>query len=395
MYFIHFKTFKELMSFIFHSNFDSFSQREPKVQKMDSFYTGLLEWDFIKIINTCLNIFLIFVGPCLLYSVIWYERFSADLIYRTLINQLLSHLCFIEIASCLLTRIAYFANYCFGPWSYAICDVNIFFGHYTFTVMVNQITIRQLIKYLYIFNWRNIVGLNDDFFACFITIVNLYFSFFFVFVSYFLGFHNEEPDYHICTGRTPAENVMLTMKQIRHPNPFNMTTSTEWIKDGYGTDPLEFYSKYCCLTLLLLVVQTWFYPYVKQASKCCAKVCRSLRKKTSSEETDSAIQQLPSFHNEKFEETKSNILGTSQTVLMLVLAIVAVAPISIGKALIKKNINDINSGKGRALMYLGKISMPTFTFLLFPLLMLAFNHKVRKSLWRELKETGTGKWICC
>ena len=362
-----------------------------------NFYTGLLEWDTIKIVNVCLNILLIFVGPCLLYSVIWYERFSADLIYRTLINQLLSHLCFIEMATCILSRFSYFANYCFGPWPYTVCDVSIFYGRLTFILMVNQITIRQLIKYLYIYNWRNIVGLNDDFFACFITILNIFLSFVFVFVSYFLGFNNEEPDYHICTGKTPAENVLMTMKQIRHPNPFNVTTSSEWMKDGYGTDPVEIYSKYCCLTLLLLVVQTWFYPYVKQTSKSCKKLYKIFQNQTDLEEIDldDKIQHSGSFHNEKFEETKSNILGTSQTVLMLALAVVAVAPISIGKTLIKKNIEEINFGKGRTLMYLGKISMPTFTFLLFPLLMLAFNRKVRKSLWRELKETGAGKWICC
>jgi hypothetical protein len=38
-----------------------------------------------------------------------------------------------------------------------------------------------------------------------------------------------------------------------------------------------------------------------------------------------------SASNEKFDETKSNILGTSNTVLVIVLAFAAVAPISVAK----------------------------------------------------------------
>jgi len=63
------------MSFIFHSNFDSFSQREPKVQKMDSFYTGLLEWDFIKIINVTIGRVL-FSDPIAFVDVIFRRTYS-------------------------------------------------------------------------------------------------------------------------------------------------------------------------------------------------------------------------------------------------------------------------------------------------------------------------------
>ena len=157
------------------------------------FYHGLQEWDSIKVLTLVLNVIIILVGPLLLYSVIWYERFSADLIYRTLINQLLSHLCRMEIAICLSTRITYFVTYCLSPLPMPICDLNIFIGRVTFIIMITQITIRQLIKYLYIFNWRALVSLNDDFFAVFITTVNVVFCFVFAFVAYFLGFQNEEP----------------------------------------------------------------------------------------------------------------------------------------------------------------------------------------------------------
>ena len=158
-----------------------------------NFYRGLLEWDCIKVINLTLNVVITLVGPVLLYSVVWYERFSADLLYRTLINQLLSHLCRMEIVICLSTRITYFVNYCFSPLPLPVCDATMFIGRVTFIIMITQMTIRQFIKYLYIFNWKSIASLNDNFSAAFITAVNVGFCFVFAFVAYFLGFHNEEP----------------------------------------------------------------------------------------------------------------------------------------------------------------------------------------------------------
>ena len=179
------------------------------------------------------------------------------------------------------------------------------------------------------------------------------------------------------------------MSRIGYPNPINITTDNEWLKEGYGTDPLESYTKFACIALMFLVSQTWFYSYIKLAPKFCRKalkrICRS--------EPLPCTTSEPKI-NDKFEETKSNILGTSQTVLMIVLAIIAILPVTRAKVLMKKNIADINHCYLRNLCYLAKISMPTFTFLIFPLLMLTFNHRVRKSLIKELKETSLGKKLC-
>ena len=63
----------------------------------DVTYAGLLQWDSLKVASIVVNVVIMFIGPSLLYAVIWYERYSADLMYRTLINQLLSHMCYIEV----------------------------------------------------------------------------------------------------------------------------------------------------------------------------------------------------------------------------------------------------------------------------------------------------------
>jgi len=355
------------------------------LNETENFYSGLLQLDFLKCINLVLNIVVIFIGPSLLYSVIWYERFGADLMYRTLLNQLLSHLCYMVLFTCILTRINYFGIFFFGPVTGIYCDVSIYFGRLSFVVTLTQITMRQILKYLYIFKWKSIVGLNDNFFAMFVTMLNLFLSSAFVFVTYFLGFHNEELDYHICTGRRPLDNVMMTLREMKYPYPLNLTNSSDWMRDVYGKDPVEVFSKYVCLTLVLLVSQTWFYSYCNHISKlwefiCCIFKCNN----------GSNIYPAPAGQNEKFEETKSNILGTSQTVIMIVFGIIAMIPVSVGRIRGQQKIEDINSGNLRALIYLGKISMPTFYFLIFPLLMLAFNLRVRKYLLKELKESKIG-----
>ncbi len=357
--------------------------------EIENFYSGLLQWDMLKCTNVVLNIILLFIGPSLLYSVIWYERFGADLMYRTLLNRLLSHLCYMVLFTCILTRSNFFGFFCFGPVAGIYCDVSIYFGRLSFVVTLTQITMRQILKYLYIFKWKSIVGLDDNFFAMFVTMVNLFLSSVFVFVTYFLGFHNEELDYHICTGRRPLDNVMMTLKEMKYQYPLNLTNSSEWMIDVYGRDPVEVFSKYVCLTLALLVTQTWFYSFFTHNSKlwdylCCKLKCNGASK----------ITKVTKFKNEKFEETKSNILGTSQTVSMIIFAVIAVIPVSVGKTRTKLNIEDINRGNLRLLIYLGKISMPTFYFLLFPLLMLAFNQRVKKSLLKEVKESWIALWFC-
>ena len=63
----------------------------------DIFYFGLLQWDILKTLTVVVNFAVVSAGLPLLYFMIWYEHNSGDLMYRTLINQLLSYLCIIEI----------------------------------------------------------------------------------------------------------------------------------------------------------------------------------------------------------------------------------------------------------------------------------------------------------
>jgi hypothetical protein len=59
----------------------------------------------------------------------------------------------------------------------------------------------------------------------------------------------------------------------------------------------------------------------------------------------------------------------------------------------KKNIEEINGGTLRTMVYISKVSMPALFFILFPLLTIAFHSNVRKSLLRELRGSDFVKRI--
>ena len=80
------------------------------------YYDGYYNWDLVKCASVIWQSLLVAVSPFLLYSVVWYERHSAELRYRTIINnQLLSRLCLIDIFAATTAQSAYVAIMAFGP----------------------------------------------------------------------------------------------------------------------------------------------------------------------------------------------------------------------------------------------------------------------------------------
>ena len=93
----------------------------------------------------------------------------------------------------------------------------IMIGRFFFVVCISLITIRHIIIYFYVFKWKYVVLLNDDFFSQWITTVIFVLSFVFEFISYYLGYHNEDLDYHICSGNNPFVNINETLKLLSRP----------------------------------------------------------------------------------------------------------------------------------------------------------------------------------
>ena len=177
-----------------------------------NFYAGFLKLESFKLFYLIFHIVLTFVAPLVLYSIIWYERYGSNLQYRTLTNIILSHICWISIARCLVSRIAYVGFLFINPLSSNTCDVIIFLGRYSVLCTFIEIVIWQLVKYFYIFKWKYLVGWNDEFFSTFLTLCNLMLSALFLFVTYMTGHHNAELDYHLCTGRNTSINIFTSSR---------------------------------------------------------------------------------------------------------------------------------------------------------------------------------------
>ena len=175
-------------------------------------YAGFLEWNLFKLIYIIFHILLTFVAPSVLSCIVWYERYGSELRYRTMAHMILSNVCVILIARCFTTRIPHIAILFISPLSPSKCDAIIFFARYSFLCTCIEIAIWQLAKYFYIFKWQHVVGLNDKFFSNYLTMCNLLLSAIFLFVTYMIGYHNAELDYHICTGNSPTFNILMSFR---------------------------------------------------------------------------------------------------------------------------------------------------------------------------------------
>jgi hypothetical protein len=343
-------------------------------------YAGLVEWDSMKVFYLIFHILLTFIGPSLLYSIVWYERYSSDLRCRTLVNQLLSHISLLSMVGCVFGRIPYVSIFFIGPYSSTTCGIIIFIGRGMFLSILMELTIRQVIKYLYIFQWKNLVSLNDDFFAIYFTSCNLLLSIEFILVTHFLGFQNSEIDYHICTGKHPKDNIMETfyeVKRFTNPNEIPIT-----LNEIANRDPLFIFTLLLFLILFLVGFQTWLYSHKDSLIICWKAVTRTNLNTTS----NLNINKTQGYKNNKFEETKNVIIGSSGTLFSIVLIFLLLSPAVVAKSFVKDDPNKINSGSGRLWSYTSRISIPILSYCLLPIIIIVSNSKMRKTLKREILE---------
>ena len=153
-----------------------------------------------------------------------------------------------------------------------------------------------------------------------------------------MGFNNDELDFHICTGRDPDFNVARTLIEMRQPRlAANATASeSEWMTtESYGTDPIATYLKITFLVFICLNLQIWIYANMSY----CGNIWLNFRNRLNARKSSVAgmpdiyIGNLTKNHNEKFSETKSSILGTTQTIVMVVVGIGALLPVLISRYL--------------------------------------------------------------
>ena len=260
-------------------------------------------------------------------------------------------------------------------------------GRFFFVVCISLITIRHIIIYFYVFKWKYVVLLNDDFFSQWITTVIFVLSFVFEFISYYLGYHNEDLDYHICSGNNPFVNINETLKLLSRPK--NTTLSNLWFRPEKITDPIDIFSTISLSLIFLINIKTWLYIHRTNIKKIVHNISISFKiNKINAIEENREIEVFRSSSNlfGKFENTKSIIFGEGSSLIINLLTFGSLAILSFSKDTGIRDLSSLNTGNGRTMNYLGKNALPTIVYCLFPILVIFNNKKMKSSLRRDVKE---------
>jgi len=90
--------------------------------------------------------------------------------------------------------------------------------------------------------------------------------------------------------------------------------------------------------------------------------------------------------NNKFEDTKNVIIGSSGSLITIILIILLLTPAAISKSILKEDPNNINTGSGRLWSYGSRISLSILGYCVLPITILVSNSKMRNTLKREIRE---------
>ena len=158
------------------------------------------------------------------------------------------------------------------------------------------------------------------------------------------------------------------------------------------TDPLEYYS-FASLTIIVCCsFQTWCYSHnynlvksykaIKNAVKC--KKIETATLPNSNPETPTIYN--PTSTNTKFVEKKSLLIGAGHITLFALSALCFLLPPFVVKGIAKKNIQILNTNRGRIWVYLTQISLRFFYLNVFPSIVILSNSKMKKSIFRDIKD---------
>jgi hypothetical protein len=264
-----------------------------------------------------------------------------------------------------------------GPYSLNVCNGILFVGRFFFLLYLTEITLWQATKYLYIFQWKYLVALNDQFVAICITICAVTFSIIFISTTYMLGYQNAEIDFHICTGNSPHDNIIhsrILMNWMQHLNKTSYS-----FQDVADRDPLLIVTQIIVLVLIWITFHIWIFSQ----KYTCSNVWNFLIYS----HTPVVRLPKPSEHEkmENFQKSKNSIIGAGGTFISILLIIILLVPSFVSKSYARKNIDDMNYGTGKFWTYLSWITVPIFSYCQLPTVILLNNSKMRKYLFKKMK----------
>jgi len=149
-----------------------------------------------------------------LYFIIWFEHNGPDT-RRTLINRLVSPICWVCIFFFVVPQSIDFLRYFHGPYSHELCYFNLFTKNVLTVMVMFFFAIITLLRYISVFMVNNRFIYLDDFWSRFIclwvTIVSIFIQ---SVLEYLPGKH--PLNYFVCTGKNPALDTNQETNIIRN-----------------------------------------------------------------------------------------------------------------------------------------------------------------------------------
>ena len=127
--------------------------------------------------------------------------------FRTLLNQLLSQACLISCFAGVAYTFSFIWIILINVRSTILCHQLIFVGRLNFFLFITGLLARQLTKFLYIFKWSFVNGIDEDFAARLMLCWNIMAGIIVGIVSFFLGFHSTEVPFHVCNKMIPTNET--------------------------------------------------------------------------------------------------------------------------------------------------------------------------------------------
>jgi hypothetical protein len=173
------------------------------ITKEDHF-AFLLNDNPIRNISIVFGLIHVFIIPILLYSIIWYEKYGTDN-RRTILNMLMSSLCWILIEVCFTIELTEVFRFTYGPFPKYFCFLKtIVRGAFTTQVLL-YIDAVAIVRYILIFWLKNPSAFKDEFWSMFISIWIRVFCLLYTTVRYSVA-DRQLINYYICSGIDPTED---------------------------------------------------------------------------------------------------------------------------------------------------------------------------------------------
>lgn len=164
----------------------------------------------IKNVAIAFSVVASIVLPPICYSVVWFEKFGTDS-KRTLINMLVSSICWNGIVWCLTVQNLYSLRFVIGPLPSYVCFWFIMLKKMFVSQGLLLIDAMTIVRYVFILWLKNPAAFKDDFWFVLINIWIVCFSFIGQLVRA-MAPGNHQLEYKLCTGDDP--NYMLTLPPV-------------------------------------------------------------------------------------------------------------------------------------------------------------------------------------